>query len=224
MEKMKKALLFFLIVLSTSVLFAQEKSKFRVGVDLNINNTIFQIMKKHDFNYSLDKSYTLSLNYNLNNNMNVGIKYINSYLKPFDDPSKLYTNGMPPEYIDGSSLFLIYNYFYQKKNWSVTPFIEVGAGYFSFLNTIYYHSYPSGNTQHSITGEFSRYKFAELVSSGIEIDNFRLSLEYFFTLPLTTIKIQEGSYNMSSGGTYSGYSRELFLNSLSFKIGYYFNL
>ena len=218
---MKNAILFLLLFLSISSLSAQEKGRIRGGIDLSIDNTLLNALNQQSLVDCIGRSYTLSMNYNLTDNMNIGLKYLNQTFV-FLDYYRQNENTAIPQFYDGKSLLVDYNYYIHKKNWSVSPFIEVGAGVLYFPTTDYYQSVHIGTSTYMwYSTTFPKYNLSELVATGIEFNHMRLSLEYLFSFPITTLKLQTGSGRMNGGQTTdTSSSKNLFTNRLSLKIGF----
>lgn len=218
---MKKIRLFLLLFLFSLTLLGQEKGKIRGGVDLSIDNTLLQAFSNQPIIDCIGKSYTLSLNYNLTDNMNIGLKYINESFVLFN--YRPYINTVIAPIFDGRSLLVDYNYYIHKKNWSVSPFIEFGAGLLYFQTTAYYESNHLGTSTYTWnSATIPKYNISELVATGIEFNHIRLSLEYLLLFPTTNFNLKTGSGNMNGGKTTdTNTSKSFFTSRLSLKIGFY---
>ena len=223
---MKKAFLLLILLLGLSALSAQEKGKFRVGVDLSIDNVLVQMYRGQTLIHQpiidwVGKSYSLSLNYNLTGNMNIGLKYMNQTFGLFDNEAYNYTENS--SFYDGSLLLVDYNYYFHRKGWKVSPFVEFGAGVLYFQTTHYYESNHLGTSTYEWgSSTFPRNTFCELVATGIEIHHIRLSLEYLLAIPTTIIDLKSGTGTMSGESwTDATSTQRIFINRLSLNIGFF---
>lgn len=220
---MKITRLFLLLLLYTSILSAQEKGRFRGGIDLSIDNTLLQALSKQTIINSIGKSYALSLKYNLSDNKSIGLKYFNqTFILPTKEFTQFGKNPLPSE-IDGKSLHIDFNYYLHKKDRFISHFFEFGAGV-SNIPISYFSIYSEGHTSGYISNyaTFPKYSLSESIGYGIEFNHVRLALEYLFLFRtvdygyyFTTRNDGKITFTSSSG------DEIILLNRISLKLGYY---
>lgn len=177
---MKKILLYTVVVFICTVSNAQEKGKFRFGLDIG-------------YPFSSDGGGflgSLEAKYNLSDNSSIGLllevaDYVSSYLDEISITNYLAT----------------YDYYFHKEASSVAPFLGAGAGVYS-LRGYKEVAFFFLNGLEEVTVET---KFGVMIRGGIEFGKFRLALAYNI-IPKTDFEGVEinNSYFGASIGFYVG--------------------
>jgi outer membrane protein W len=180
------ALLFFCFV---GLANAQEKGKFRVGLDLG---------------YTVPSAggggilYYLEPKYNIQENMNIGLRIGGAtmardvvYIQSTDDATgKLSANGI---------IALTYDYYFKKPGSNFAPFVGAGLGWarfgsFEVDTTIDPDDYGTLSTNSAI---------APMIRAGFEARKFRLGLDYNF-IPKSDLVNLQGDVIGTSANSYLG--------------------
>lgn len=188
-NKMKKLLLLFAASFILVSLQAQEKEKFRGGLD---------------FGYCSPKGggglgINFNLAYNLADNMNIGIRYGSAALAKE-------VNGTNASLTTNASYLGTFNYYFNHGGSSFAPFVGAGVGYYALGNL----TINDASTGGSISG-----KAGGLLSTGFELGKFRLGLEYNL-IPSTKIEgISTANLTIASSTVNNSY----FAVTLGFYLG-----
>jgi len=161
--KNMRKITFLILVLLTSLTFAQEKGKFRVSLDLG-----YAIPSAGGGGASL----YLEPMYNIKDNMSVGIRLASTSLNKEIEFSDGNTSGTS---IDSNESYMVtYNYYFNGSDSSFVPFIGGGLGYVSIPN-IGADRFSTTNNRVKSNG-----KFGTMIRGGFEWRKFRLGLDYNF--------------------------------------------
>lgn len=155
---MKKIILTGLAVFAFTFANAQEKGKFRVGLDLGYaipsggGGVLFAIEPK----------------YNIADNMNVGLRIAGAAMaKEFSG------SGESLEAKIGTSASYVGTYDYYFTGSSFVPYVGAGAGIYSLSNAEFDVDGMTGSVDLD-----SKSKFGGLVRAGFELGKFRMGVEY----------------------------------------------
>lgn len=177
---MKQKLLLVILITVVGVYSsqAQEKGKFRVGLDLGYaaasggGGILFDIEPK----------------YNISDNMNVGLRIAGA-------ATVRELNGQEAEVASTGSYLGTYDYYFNNSSSGFAPFIGAGLGYYGLANL----EFKNGNDS---SGSFDvSGKFGGMIRGGFELGKFRLGLEYNI-IPKTeseSFSITDGSSNIQVG-------------------------
>lgn len=199
---MKKSLIFFVVLLFTLNLYAQEKGKIRVGID----GTFTFPNKGFGLGCGIDARY------NLADNLNIGLKYIGALMgKDVYDNKELVAMSVTTSSI--SSYLVTSDYYFNKGTSMFSPFVGGGVGVFQSMNI---GLSSLGTNLPSISIDFLAFepetKFGGLIRTGFESGHFRLGLEYYLIprtklvdfMTLTNVGTSNNSYLNLSLGFYFG--------------------
>ena len=190
---MKKVILSAVAVLAFCFTNAQEKGKFRVGLD---------------FGYTIPSGggggvlFSIEPKYNIADNMNVGFRFGSAAMAK----NIISTSGSEVEgkLAANGSYLATYDYYFKGSS-SFTPYVGAGAGIFTLANV----EYSSSSTVISTIDAKS--KFGGLIRTGFEWGKFRMGLEYNLVpksnlnnLSGTTIGTTKNSYLGIHLGFYLG--------------------
>ena len=151
---MKKLILFTIIVLTITNINAQEKGKFRAGLDLGLAFA----GSGGGFLFSIEPKY------NLTDNSNVGLRigtaaYARNILSDIDLDVSV-----------NSNVLATYDYYFNKGNSSTAPFLGAGLGIYSLA------SIKSDSFIYDELGTGT--EFGGMIRGGVEFGKLRLALEY----------------------------------------------
>jgi hypothetical protein len=178
---MKKLLSITFVILGILSVNAQEKGKFRVGLDLGYvfaqegGGALFSIEPK----------------YNLTDNSNIGLR-IGSAASASEGDGDLEADA-------NINILATYDYYFHSENSGISPFLGAGLGIFSLGDIS-----TSGNNN-SLDGGLGT-QFGGMIRGGAELGKFRIALEYNI-IPKSDLEIGESvdnSYFGVSIGFYVG--------------------
>lgn len=145
---MKKLFTISLLILGIMSINAQEKDKFRVGLD-------FGYVFAKDGGGAL---FSIEPKYNITDNSNIGLR-IGSAASVSEGLNETDANV---------NILATYDYYFNSENSSTAPFLGAGLGWFLLGDT-------SNDTMNDINlGE----QFGALVRGGVELGKLRIALEY----------------------------------------------
>jgi outer membrane protein X len=168
---------------------AQEKGKFRVGLDLG---------------YTVPSSggggflFYLEPKYNIQDNMNIGLRIGGAamvrdfvYYSNIDEGSaKVAING---------SYVLTYDYYFKTEGSNFAPFIGAGLGWMNFAS-VEFDTTVDPDDYGTLSGNSA---FAPVLRAGFEAAKFRLSLDYNF-VPKSDLVNLQGNVIGESANAYLG--------------------
>lgn len=185
-----------LIVVSAVLIFgfavtanAQEKGKFRVGLDLG---------------YTVPSSggggllFYLEPKYNIQDNMNIGLRIGGAamvrdlvYYSSTDDASgKVAVNA---------SYVLTYDYYFKTEGSNFAPFVGAGLGWATFASV----EVDTAQDPDDFGGLSANSAFAPVIRAGFEAAKFRLSLDYNFA-PKSDLQNSQGTIIGETANAYLG--------------------
>ena len=179
----------FLIFGISGLANAQEKGKFRVGLDLG---------------YTVPMEggggllFYLEPKYNIHDNMNIGLRIGGAamvrdlviYSNSDDGSAKVAVNG---------SYVLTYDYYFKTAGSSFAPFVGAGLGWMNFAS-IEFDTTVDPNDYGTLSGNSA---FAPVLRAGFEAAKFRLSLDYNF-VPKSELVNTQGNVIGETGNAYLG--------------------
>ncbi|MDG3583447.1 outer membrane beta-barrel protein [Galbibacter pacificus] len=190
---MKKLLLLFIVIMAGAYSAqAQEKGKFRVGLDIGYaaasggGGMLFDIEPK----------------YNIADNMNVGLRIAGA-------ATARDVNGKDAKVSTSSSYLGTYDYYFHNGSSSFAPFLGAGVGYYG-LSSI---GFDNSDAEIDVSG-----KFGGMVRGGFEVGKFRLGLEYNI-IPKTK---SEGFSITDDGSSVEVGSVEIKNSYFGVSVGFYF--
>lgn len=168
---------------------AQEKGKFRVGLDLG-----FTVPSSGGGGML----FYLEPKYNIQDNMNIGLRIGGAamvrdlvYFSNTDNASgKLSINA---------SYVLTYDYYFKSKGSNFAPFVGAGLGWMAFAS-FEVDSTVDPDDYGSLSANSA---FAPVLRAGFEASKFRLSLDYNF-IPKSDLVNLQGNVIGESGNAYLG--------------------
>ncbi len=206
-------LLLSITLFNMSYSYAQEKGKFRFGIDIG-----YASLNEADDGGGF--VYYFEPKYNITKNMNVGIRCGGAFLAKATENRNNELNGRL-SFIDigiNSSILGTFDYYFNKGNSSFAPFIGAGAGVGFVSNTeidfeIFDLDEEDNNTNEEIEGEFV---FGGMIRAGFEWSKFRLSLDYNIT-PDTALENLDGKRVGTSKNSYLGITLGFYLGGGKWK-------
>ncbi len=158
---MKKIILFTIVLLISTQLFAQKKGKIRGGIDLGISS----LHKGGGITGDLD------LRYNIKDNINAGLMFGFSMLAK----DIQLDSSNEDQNTAGMYLFTLANgdYYFSIKDYKIAPFAGGGFGVFSISNIRLFKRNEKINKLKMDN------KLGGLIRGGIEYGKFRLAVSYF---------------------------------------------
>ncbi|WP_300978100.1 hypothetical protein [Flavobacterium sp.] len=183
---MKKIILTGLAVFAFTFANAQEKGKFRVGLDLG---------------YTIPSNggggilISLEPKYNIADNMNVGLRIGSAAMvrdietNSISSSAKISANG---------SYVGTYDYYFNGSGKSFVPYVGAGAGYYSIANV----EFDTNNNNDAI-GLDANGKMGGLLRAGFEWGKFRMGLEYNL-VPKSTLQNINGDKVGTISNSYLG--------------------
>jgi outer membrane protein W len=182
---MKKLVLSLLIVALAFNLNAQEKGKFRGGLDVGLALP----NAGAGFNGNID------LRYNIMDNWNAGVKFgLAALAKDFSMAS---TGGTSSATACALTYSLITSdYYFNRPASSFAPFLGGGFGSYSIDNI-----QVLSNTNTSTPNVAIDHKFGGLLRGGFEAGHFRMGLEYYL-IPRSTLYDPYGTVAGSTGNNF----------------------
>lgn len=181
---MKKLFLFTIFVFALTSINAQEKGKFRGGLD---------------FGYAFAEGgggalMSFEPKYNLNNNSNVGLRIgLAAYVRNIESDVDLDASV-------NSNVLATYDYYFNKGNSSTAPFLGAGLGIYSLA------SIKSDSFVYEEDEVGTGTEFGGMIRGGVEFGKLRLALEYNI-IPKTEFLLGrsiKNSYLGASIGFYLG--------------------
>ena len=172
---MKQKLLLVILITVVGVYSsqAQEKGKFRVGLDLGYaaasggGGILFDIEPK----------------YNIADNMNVGLRIAGA-------ATVREVNNQQAKVATMSSYLGTYDYYFNNGSSTFAPFVGAGMGYYG-LASLELDTDNNGSGSFDVSG-----KFGGMIRGGVEVGKFRLGLEYNI-IP----KTKSEGFSLSKGGS-----------------------
>ena len=166
---MKKIVLLLLLFTISSFANAQEKGKFRGGMDLG---------------YAIPSGgggvmFALEVKYNLADNMNVGVRYSSAALAKTIEPSG---DGESVEASVSANTGIIgtYDYYFSSGSSAFAPFVGGGIGYFQVaaagVNST--SNLDLDNIDNANFGVAAESKLGGVIRAGFELGKFRTTLQY----------------------------------------------
>ncbi|WP_194974131.1 OmpW family outer membrane protein [Aquiflexum lacus] len=188
---MKNVIVVFVLLLFgvITTVNAQEKGKFRVGLDLG---------------YTVPMSggggllFYLEPKYNIQDNMNIGLRIGGAamvrdlvYFSNTDDATgKVSVNG---------SYVLTYDYYFKSEGSNFAPFVGAGLGWMTFASV----EVDTTNDPDDYGGLSANTAFAPVLRAGFEAGKFRLSLDYNL-VPKSDLVNSQGTVIGETGNSYLG--------------------
>lgn len=188
---MKKATLVLSVLLFGFAVTAnaQEKGKFRVGLDLG---------------YTVPTSggggilFYLEPKYNIQDNMNIGLR-IGGAVMVRDLVYYSNTDNVSGKVAINGSYVLTYDYYFKTVGSNFAPFVGAGLGWVTFASL----EVDSTNDPDDYGGLSAQTAFAPVLRAGFEARKFRLSLDYNF-VPKSELVNSQGAVIGETGNSYLG--------------------
>lgn len=182
---MKKIVLSLIVLMTFAFATAQEKGKFRVGLDLG---------------YTIPSGggggvlFSFEPKYNITDNSNIGLRFASAAMVR----NVVATNGteFKAELGANTSYLATYDYYFKGSS-SFVPYVGAGAGIYSLAN-VEISSQSAGGSNLD-----EKSKFGGLLRTGFEWGKFRMGLEYNM-VPKSNIQTLAGVTTGTAKNSYLG--------------------